>query len=170
LNLNAPIPTNLNGEYCPVTAAADPFGNLAVALDLATSSQPPSPPASLAVYTADSSGNLGTNSTYENMVTAEVGNVYAMSASPAGNLLAVGGSAGLQVFFLNGSNPITAFTGFIAEHNISQVFWDNYNHLYAISFASGRLYVFTVTHTGYKQAPGSPHFLANPLALTVLSK
>jgi hypothetical protein len=169
LNLNVPIPTYPNGEYCPVAAAADPFGNLAVALDLETTG-PPSPPAWLAVYTADSSGNLTTNSTYQNMLTSEVGNVNAMSASPAGNLLAVAGDAGLQVFFLNGSKQIAAYTGFLAEHNISQVFWDNHNHLYGISSASGRLYVFTVTTTGYKQAPGSPHLLTNPRALSVLSK
>lgn len=169
LNLNVPIPTNPNGEYCPVAGAADPFGNQAVALDLATTG-PPSPPAAMAVYTADSSGNLTTKSTYQNMVTSEVGNVNAMAASPAGNLLAVGGDAGLQVFFFNGSNPITAYTGFLAQHNISQVFWDNHNHLYGISSSSGRLYVFTVTTTGYKQAPGSPHLLTSPRALAVVSK
>jgi hypothetical protein len=169
LNQNVPIPTYPNGEYCPVADAADPFGNLAVAFDLSTTG-PPSPPAALGVYTADSSGNLATKSTYQNMVTSEVGNVNAMSASPAGNLLALGGDAGLQAFFLNGSDPITADTGLLAVHNISQIFWDNHNHLYAISSASGRLYVFTVTTTGYKQAPGSPHLLTNPTALTVLSK
>jgi hypothetical protein len=168
LNLNVPVPTYPNGEYCLETAAADSANNLAVAMDLETTG-PPSPPAWLGVYTADSSGNLTTNSTSENMITAEVGAVNAMAASPAGNLLAVAGTAGLQVFFFNGNQPITAYTGFIAEHNISQIFWDNHNHLYGIS-PSGLLYVYTVTKTGYKQAPGSPHSLANPLALSVLSK
>jgi hypothetical protein len=129
----------------------------------------PQPPAWLGVYTADSSGNLTTNSTYQNMVTSEVGNLNQMVASPAGNLLAVGGSAGLQVFFFNDSNPITAYTGFLAEHPINQMSWDTHNHLYGIS-SSGRLYAFRVTTTGNKQAAGSPYSITNPQAITVLSK
>jgi hypothetical protein len=76
----------------------------------------------LAVYTADSAGNLTTNSTSENMLTAEVDAVNDMATSPAGDLLAVAGEDGLQVFFFNGSKPITAYTGFLAVHNISQLF------------------------------------------------
>jgi hypothetical protein len=144
-------------------------GNLAVAMDLETSG-PPSPPAWLAVYTADSSGNLTTNSTSQNMLTAEVGAVNDMATSPAGDLLAVAGEGGLQVLFFNGSKQITAYTGSLAVHNISQLFWDTHNHLYGVSASSGLLYVFTVTKTGYKQAPGSPYSLTNPKAITVLSK
>jgi hypothetical protein len=169
LNLSVPIPTYPNGSYCLETAAADPAGNLAVAMDLETTG-PPSPPAWLGVYTADSAGNLTTNSTSENMLTAEVGAVNAMAISPAGDLLAVAGADGLQVFFFNGSRPITAYTGFLAVHNISQLFWDTHNHLYGVSPSGGLLYVFTVTKTGYKQAPGSPHSLTNPTDITVLSK
>ena len=131
---------------------------------------PPSPPAWLAVYTADSSGNLTTNSTSQNMLTAEVGEVNDMATSPAGDLLAVAGDGGLQVFFFDGSKPITAYTGFLAVHNISQIFWDNHNHLYGVSPSGGLLYVFTVTKTSYKQAPGFPHSLINPKATAVLSK
>jgi hypothetical protein len=130
-------------------AAADPANNLAVAMYLETTG-PPSPPAWLGVYTADSSGNLTTNSTYQNMLTSEVGNLNAMAMSPAGNLLAVGGDAGLQMFFFNGSNPITAYTGFITEHRMTNP-RDNHGHLYGISSA-GRLYAFKITTTGYKQA------------------
>jgi hypothetical protein len=169
LNLNVPIPTYPNGSYCLDTAAADPANNMAVAMYLETSG-PPSPPAWLAVYTADGSGNLTTNSTYQNMPTAAVGWLNDIVASPSGNLLAVAGSGGLQVFHFNGSNPITAYTGLLATHNITQIFWDAHNHLYGLSPSSGRLYVFTVTSTGYKQAPGSPHSITNPKAITVLSK
>jgi hypothetical protein len=151
-----------------VAAAADPFGNLAVALDLETTG-PPSPPAWLAVYTADSSGNLTTQSTYQNMPTSEVGWLNDMKLNPAGNLLAVAGSSGLQIFFFNGSKPITAYTGFLAEHPITQMFWDNHNHVFGIS-SSGRLYSFTVTTTGYHQDSGSPYTITNPQAIAVLSK
>jgi len=88
--INPAIPTNPNGNYCPDGQAADPASDLAVAFILECQ-----PPAQLGVYTADSSGNLTTNSTYQNMPTAAVGFPEAMAASPAGNLLAVGGSSGI---------------------------------------------------------------------------
>jgi hypothetical protein len=163
------LPTNPNGDYCAVTAAADPGSDLAVALYLETSTTAFGPPAYLATYTADSSGNLSTKSTYQNMVSSEVGNLNAMAANPAGNLLAVGGSAGLQVFFFNGSNPITAYTGFLAVHPITSLTWDTHNHLYGIS-SSGKLYAFRVTTTGNKQASGSPYTITDPLAIAVVSK
>ena len=168
---NEPIPNYPNGEYCLSGAAADPTGDLAVAMFPGTYTGPPAPPAALGVYTVDSSGNLSTNSTYENMPTTEVGwiNENGLLASPAGNLLAVAGTSGLQIFFFNGNKQITPYTGFLAEHSMTQIAWDNHNHLYGISF-SGRLYSFTVTTTGYHQDPGSPYTVNMPRAMTVLSK
>jgi len=36
------------------------------------------------------------------------------------------------------------------------------NHLYAVASAAGKLYVFTVTTTSVKQAPGSPYAITSP--------
>lgn len=162
--INPAIPTNPNGNYCPDGQAADPASNVAVAFILECQ-----PPAQLGVYTADSAGNLTTNSTYQNMPTAAVGYVESMTASPAGNLLAVGGTSGLQIFHFNGSNPITPYTGLLATHELAYLSWDNHDHLYGIS-PSGRLYAFRITTTGYKQASRSPYTITNPQAITVLSK
>lgn len=170
LNIDPPIPANPNGDYCPAGGVtADPASDVAVPLNLETTTQPPSPPVWLAVYTADSSGNLTTNSTYQNMPTAAVGWLDSIVASPAGNLLALGGTSGLQVFHFNGSNPITPYTGLLAVHELSRLAWDTHNHLYGIS-PSGRLYAFKITTTGYKQASGSPYSITSPQAITVLSK
>ncbi len=103
------------------------------------------------------------------MPTASVGWLDYIAASPAGNLLALGGTSGLQVFHFNGSNPITPYTGLLAVHELSKLAWDKHNHLYGIS-PSGRLYSFTVTTTGHKQASGSPYTISDPQAITVLSK
>jgi hypothetical protein len=62
-----------------------------------------------------------------------VGTVNDYWMSPNGKYLAVGGSGGLQIFHFNGANPITKFTGLLTSNQIIQMFWDNANHLYAIS-------------------------------------
>jgi hypothetical protein len=139
-------------------------------LDSTTQRTGPVPPARLAVYSVDASGNLTTKSTATNMPRAGVGGVSAMAASAPGNLLAVAGEGGLQIFHFNGSNPITPYTGLLATHSIQQILWDTHDHLYGISPSSGRLYAFKITTTGHKQAAGSPYSVPNPVATTVLSK
>jgi hypothetical protein len=171
LNLSPLFPAAPSGEgaYCPSWAAADNGNNVAISLtpnlDMKTTG-----PSQLAVYTADSSGNLTTNSTADNMPTSTVG-VYEMAANPAGNLLAVDGPSGVQVFHFNGANPITSYTDALTTASIGQVAWDNANHLYALGGGTnGQLYVFTVTPTSVKSAPGSPYSIANASGLAVLSK
>jgi hypothetical protein len=122
----------------------------------------PDKPAQLATFTADASGNLSTTSTPANMPTTAVVSVTDLGMSPTGELLAVGGTGGLQVFHFNGASPITHFTGLLTTAEVDQFFWDNDNHLYAIGAAANKLWIFTVTPTGYSQAPGSPHTINAP--------
>jgi 6-phosphogluconolactonase (cycloisomerase 2 family) len=170
LNINPPFPTPPSGDYwCPWRAAADPTNHLAIAL------QPfhdfnQTGPYQLATYTADSSGNLSTTSTYSNMPKVLVGSVTDYWMSPDGKFLAVGGSSGLQIFHFNGAKPITKYTGLLTTNQIDQMFWDNANHLYAVSQKAGKLYVFTVTSTSVTQAPGSPHSITSPQNIIVLPK
>jgi hypothetical protein len=166
LNLTPPFPTAQVGAYCPYLAVSDGHNNLAVSLS-PNDDMTPTGPTQLAVYTADSSGNLSTTSTYQNMPVIDVNSVYSMTMSPSGKLLAVAGSAGLEVYHFNGANPITPFTGLLTSNEISQVYWDNANHLYAISASSGELFVFTVTPGRYVQSPGSPYAIPSPAAVVV---
>jgi hypothetical protein len=99
-----------------------------------------------------------------------VGNVNYYSMSPNGKYLAVSGASGLQVFRFNGAHPITKLTGLIATGSVQQVYWDNLDHLYAVSPQSGELYVFTVTSKGATQASGSPHSVGDATSLIVLPK
>jgi hypothetical protein len=164
LFIDPPIPSNPNGNWCPFAQAADPLNNLAVGFIFYNGEGP----TQLGVYTADSSGNLTTNSTYQNMPAIAVGIPNRMAASPAGNLLAVGGNQGLQVFHFNGSNPITPYTGRLAWRQTYDLGWDNHNHLYSIGL--GAVQAWRITTTGWKQAAGSPYPMNAPLAITVLSK
>lgn len=172
LKITPAIPTAPSGDfYCPYLAAADPNNHLAVSLQpLNTNSWQPAGASQLAVYTADTLGNLTTNSTSFNMPKVAVSSVTDIWMSPSGKLLAVAGTSGLQVFHFNGGRPITHYTGLLTRTEVDQVFWDNSNHLYAVSRTGGRLYVFTVTPSAYIQAPGSPYKIPNALNIIVLPK
>ncbi|HEY3618048.1 MAG TPA: hypothetical protein VGK96_14655, partial [Candidatus Sulfotelmatobacter sp.] len=115
--LNAPMPNAPNGQlYCPYLTATDSTNHVAVAVQpFNNSSLQPVGPYQLATYTADSSGDLTTTSTYSNMPTTSVTNtsdasLTNLSMSPSGELLAVAGTGGLQVFHFNGASPITPYT------------------------------------------------------------
>ncbi|PYV71374.1 MAG: hypothetical protein DMG96_28925 [Acidobacteria bacterium] len=160
--INPPIPSNPNGTYCPYgDDAADPANNLAVALLLGQNG-----PLQLAVYTADSSGNLMTNSTAANMPTSAV-RPFRMAVSPAGNLLAVCGGGGLQVFHFNGSNPITPYTKRLAE-GCRDLAWDTHNHLYITEGGSKGMRAWRITPNFWTAAP--PYPLSSPYLLAVVSK
>lgn len=171
LNSTFPFPAEKSGGfYCPWKAAADPTNHLAIAMQPMNLNFGTDGNFQLAVYTVGSTGNLSTKSTYSNMPTVAVGGVFDYSMSPSGKYLAVGGTTGFQIFHFNGSNPITKFTGLLTGNPINQIFWDNANHVYAISWSKNKLFVWTVTSTGVTPAPGSPHAITSPQSLIVLPK
>jgi hypothetical protein len=152
-------PTPKDGDaYLAVYAGADPTDHVAIAVQAFNQFGNDGLP-QLANYTVHSDGSLTTQSAYWNMPTTANQGVNDMEISPSGKLLAVAGTAGLEVFHFNGSNPITPYTGLLENDEIDQCLWDNDNHLYAISSKSNLLFVFTVTPTGYYQAPGSPYVI-----------
>jgi hypothetical protein len=58
----------------------------------------------------------------------------------------------------------------LTKDEVDQFFWDNDNHLYAISRSAGKLFVFTITPTSFSQAPGSPKTITKPEDIVVLPK
>jgi 6-phosphogluconolactonase (cycloisomerase 2 family) len=112
---------------------------------------------------------LSTTSTYANMPPTLIANPSDMKMSPSGKLVAVAGKEGLQVFHFNGASPVTRFTGLLTSTPINQMFWDNSNHLYAISQSGGKIYAFTITPDGAHKAPGSPYSINSPVSLIVRS-
>ncbi len=179
LDVNQVYPTAPSGDfYCPWSAAADPTNHLAIAVQPLNGNWVPEGPYQLATYTVNSAGQLSTTSTYENMPGTAAGGANGNNQSyvsdywmnPAGNLLAVAGTSGLQLFHFNGAKPITRYTKLLVTSEVDKVFWDNSNHLYAMGYAAGKLWVFTVTPTKVSQAPGSPYNITNPGSLIVLPK
>jgi hypothetical protein len=116
----------------------------------------------LASYTVDDQGDLASTNTYENMP-SPTGFPLRMNMSPSGKLLAVGSQAyrsspgGLQVFHFNGAEPITPYSAVLTSVPIDQIHWDKDNHLYALSYSKNQLFVYTITPTTIKEAPGSPY-------------
>ncbi|MFL6427985.1 MAG: hypothetical protein ACJ71S_07060 [Acidobacteriaceae bacterium] len=171
INLDAPTPEPKAGDFwCPSQTAADRTNHLAITLQAVNQDFNPDGSPQLATYTADSAGNLSTKSTVANMPQTSVGTVADLKMAPSGKLLAVGGTAGLQVFHFNGTSPITHDTGLLTKNAIDQFFWDNANHLYAISKTAGKLYVFTATPTSASQAAGSPYTISHPQKIIVQPK
>lgn len=171
LNITPELPAEKSGGfYCPWRAAADSTNHVAVAMQPFNMNWSPDGPWQIATYTADSEGNLTTSSTNANMPAVKLGNVVDYKTSPSGTLLAVAGAAGLQLFGFNGGNPIRSLTGPIISTPLDQVFWDNANHIYAISRTTGQLYVFCVSAKGVLQAPGSPHSIQGIVNLVVTAK
>jgi hypothetical protein len=173
LNINPSVPTAPKGySYCPNQMVADSANHIAMALtpENGYKSSQYAPPPQLATYTADSSGNITTKSTRFNMPKTAIPTITDIAMSPSGKLLAVAGLNGLQIFHFNRSKPLTHYTGLLSKDQVDQVYWDNDDHLYAISQPAGKLFVYTVTPTSVSQAPGSPHKIAQPQNIVVLSK
>jgi len=161
---------------------ADPTNHVAV-FEIQEQGLPYGPYAhpQLASYTMDPSGNLTSTNTYKNM---PVPLVYpqVMNMSPSGKLLAIAsatdytscncgptnsGTSGLQVFHFNGANPITRYSATLTKTPIDSIRWDKANHLYALSFSTGKLFVYTVTPTSITPAPGSPYLIRGATGLLV---
>lgn len=162
-------PTPPEGDfYCPSQAAADPTDHVAFSMQAVNGStfNPDGLPR-LASYTADANGNLTTTNTHGNMPETTVVSLTDLNMSPSGKLLAVSGTGGLQIFHFNGSDPIRPYTGLLTGDQVDQLFWDNQNHLYAISRSAGKLFVFTITPTSYVEAPGSPYTINKPQNIIV---
>ncbi|MFP5228771.1 MAG: hypothetical protein ACLGXA_14215 [Acidobacteriota bacterium] len=169
--MNSPAPPSGVRAYVPYLGAADPTNHVAFAEYPANPPGCTSGPVQLATYTANANGSLTTTSTAANMPTTAIEGVYDMKMAPSGKLLAVAGQEGLEVFHFNGAAPMTHFTGLLTSDPISQMFWDNDNHLYAITGVFGstvdHLHVFTVTPWGYREAPGSPYTISGPRSIIV---
>lgn len=164
---NYPTPPKAFRRYIPELVAADPTYNLAILVQPADPPGCVNAPPQIATYTANTSGILTTGSTSANMPTTLISSPYDMKMSPSGKLVAVAGQQGLQVFHFNGGGPVTRDTGLLINAPINQVFWDNSNHLYAISQAWNKLYVFNVTPTYARQSWGSPYPINSPEYLIV---
>jgi len=162
-----PSPTDSFNYYYPSSMAADPAGHLAVAMVESFAIPYPGPPLQLASYTINSAtGAIESTNTWADMPklwgNAGVNSAFTLNMSPSGKLLAVGSYPGLKIFHFNGAAPIRSYSELLLpEVDIDQLAWDNNNHLYALSYSAGELYVYTVTPTSISKVSGSPYKVEN---------
>ena len=163
-NFSRTLPTPKAGDFwCPSIPAADPTNHVAIVMQpVVADSFTSDGGAQIASFTADANGNLTTTNTAAQMPVGSFGNPLTSKMSPSGQLLAVGGSGGLQIFHFNGAAAPTVFTGLLTKAEVDQVFWDRNNHLYALSRPLNRLYVYTITPTSFSLAPGAPYSINAP--------
>ena len=148
--------------WMPAAPAADPAGHLAVLMGTTWFGEIQNyGPNQLASYTIDNTtGGIASTNTWQDMPILDSNNTN-ISMSTTGKLLAVFGQ-GLQLFHFNGANPITAYSDvLLPKVAIDQIGWDKDNHLYALGYSSGELYVYTATPTSIKEVSGSPYKAEN---------
>lgn len=168
--LTPPAPQPGAGGWCYEQTAADPSGHVAIGMQPFTGPSQNMGALQIGSFTADSNGSLTSTNTAATMPATGVTYALTMSMAPSGQLIAVGGTGGLQVFHFNGASAPTSFTPLLTTDTISAAYWDNSNHLFAISQTANKLYEFTITPTGYSAAPGSPWTVVNPQSLIVNPK
>ena len=164
---NSPTPSSSFRGYVPNMAVADPTNHVAVHMSPAQPSGVREPAAADRQFQRRFFGVSYDHRYLQQYADDTDSNLSDMKMSPSGKLLAVGGTEGLQIFHFNGASPATHYTNLIATVPIDQMFWDNANHLFAISHTGGKVFAFTITPTGWSAAPGSPHALPSPVALIV---
>jgi hypothetical protein len=152
-----PSMTNNTGNYFPDLVAADGASHLAAVVDTPFAQTDTFQLASFTIK--DTTGAVTSTNTYANMPVLN-SPPESIGMNWAGNVVAVGGAPGLQLFHFNGAAPATTFgPTLLPSVYIDKVGWDKNNHLYAVSYESQQLHVFTVTSTGATEAPGSPYTL-----------
>jgi 6-phosphogluconolactonase (cycloisomerase 2 family) len=149
-------------DFVPDLAAADTTNHVAIAEIPANPPGCAGLPVSISTWTADANGRLTTTSTYANMPTTAIVNPLDLKMAPSGQLLAIAGKEGLQVLHFNGAQPATIYTPLLTTDPINMMFWDNNNHLYAISQSANKIHVFTITDTSSQEAAGSPYTISSP--------
>jgi len=164
-----PDPSIPSGNYFPLDMAADPASHLAVLMNQPFTNVSTSP--QLASFTInDTTGAIVSTNNWADMPTPQV-NPALLEMSPSGKLLVVAGAVGIQLFHFNGAAPITPYSGVLLPNvTVIQMAWDNNNHLYARSYLTGELYVFTVTPTSIHEVSGSPYKIPGLEGMIVVSK
>jgi hypothetical protein len=134
----------------------------------------------LATFRIDpSSGNLQAVTTYDDMPKIAGSQGHGIAFSPQEDTLVVSADGSLQTFLLHDDGPATpGATMQLPGQYFLQMAWDRSHHLYVLTQTIANppaieqfsLYVFTVTGSQFKPAPGSPWNAPNGYSLMVVPR
>jgi Bacterial Ig domain len=157
-------------ESTPSYPDASPDGNYVVLQLYPYDSNPPQ----LGSFTVDSQGNLSSTNSSSTMPTSALEDPRS-TFSPDGKMLVLYASQGpgnsgngIEIYNFNGAAPLTLYKTLLTGTPIIQAAWDSSNHLYAISYAEDKLYVFTVTSTSVTE--DSSISIKSPAGMVVVSQ
>jgi hypothetical protein len=155
-------------HFCLNFLATDDFNNAAVEL-LAYNCCYTFDQAKIASFSADANGDMSSANGFNvRTLSLQDGEVSAMSISPSGKLLAVGGPHGFQLFHFNGAAPPGYYSQVLQPNNQFEEFgWDKSDHLFALS--TDGLRVYNITPSAYSEAPGSPLEIPGASSVIVVS-
>jgi hypothetical protein len=167
-------PTLTGTDYLPSNPDASPVGNYVVLQLYPSNGGGDSGSAQLGNYSVDSKGSLTTTNTSSNMPTTQLEGPFS-TFSPDGTMfvLYAGGPSnetidtGIEIYNFNGANPLTLKTTLLTGTPITKVAWDTSHHLYAISDALNKLWVFNVTPTSVTQVASLS--IGSPFSMVVSS-
>jgi hypothetical protein len=151
------VDPSLDYYLLPFMATEDPHEHLAVLMGQCVNNgdegcEPTGKDPQLASYTiSTSTGSISSSNTEDNIPYLDIANPIGMDMSYDGKFVAISGK-GFQVFNFNGAAVATKLTGrLLPGIQIDQITWDKLDHLYALSYEAGKLYVFTVSAHGATQ-------------------
>lgn len=189
LNVASALALDSGFVFYPNGAAADSANHFIVAGHVECGSLPSCPSANpweLAIYTMDSSGNMTTQSTAQNMPAPPGVPSDALltgyAFSPDSRFFAFGGYSVIDVYTWNAASATLTFLGNIQPpqncppgepcpyiHNFT---WDRYDHLIATwgkwIDPDAQIQVYNVSKSGVAAAPGSPYPLPSANMVTVV--
>jgi hypothetical protein len=119
----------------------------------------------LASYSINSSGGVESANTQADAPFVQIAQPASIEISPNGKFVAIGGQ-GFQVFNFNGVALPTQLSPLMLQGTrIDQLAWDGAENLFALSYSSGTLYVFSVSAKGVTQI-GEPLAVPGAYGLT----
>jgi hypothetical protein len=166
------VPSFFNSEnYGTGYPDASPVGNYVVLQVFPNTSNPPQ----LGSFTVGSNGTLSSTNAPSDMPVSQLQGPYSTFSPDSKYFVLYGGQFapstagnGIEIYKFNGASPLTLYHKLLTGTPIDQVAWDSSNHLYAISKAANKLYVFTVTATGISQ--DGTYAIGSPFSLVVVSQ
>jgi hypothetical protein len=181
----APLPATPDSTvFCPLGAASDRAAHIVVAGNVCNNPMPCESfgPWELAIYSIDSSGNMTTASTSQNMPVLNAISSYISPSSyefsSDNRYFAIGSYTGIEVFLWDSNAATLTLIATVSNtqgscnaqgcsgNGYGNLAWDSNHHFY--SWIGNQLVAYEVSDTGVTQAPGSPYPVRNPQWLAVV--